>query len=68
MFFYKVLYKYSTDLHYPTDVTIRSNCFFTIPLMGEGYILLKRGYGFMGWVYHPPSHTQKLIFRLCYEV
>ena len=30
---------------------------FTYPLMGEGFILLTRGYGFMGGVYHPPFDT-----------
>ena len=30
------------------------------PLMGEGFILLTRGYGFMGWVYHPPFDTLKI--------
>ena len=28
-------------------------------LMGEGFILLTRGYGFMGGVYHPPFDTLK---------
>ena len=27
--------------------------------MGEGFILLTRGYGFMGGVYHPPFDTLK---------
>ena len=30
------------------------------PLMGEGFILLTRGYGFMGGVYHPPFDTLKI--------
>ena len=29
-------------------------------LMGEGFILLTRGYGFMGRVYHPPFDTLKI--------
>ena len=29
-------------------------------LMGEGFILLTRGYGFMGGVYHPPFDTLKI--------
>ena len=29
-------------------------------LMGEGFILLTRGYGFMGGVYHPPFDTSKI--------
>ena len=29
-------------------------------LMGEGFILLTRGYGFMGVVYHPPFDTLKI--------
>ena len=28
-------------------------------LMGEGFILLTRGYGFIGGVYHPPFDTLK---------
>ena len=28
--------------------------------MGEGFILLTRGYGFMGGVYHPPFDTLKI--------
>ena len=28
-------------------------------LMGEGFILLTWGYGFMGGVYHPPFDTLK---------
>ena len=30
------------------------------PLMGEGFILLTRGYGFMGGMYHPPFDTLKI--------
>ena len=29
-------------------------------LMGEGFILLTRGYGFMGGLYHPPFDTLKI--------
>ena len=29
-------------------------------IMGEGFILLTRGYGFMGGVYHPPFDTLKI--------
>ena len=29
-------------------------------LMGEGFILLTRGYRFMGGVYHPPFDTLKI--------
>ena len=29
-------------------------------LMGEGFILLTRGYGFMGGVYHPPFDTLEI--------
>ena len=29
-------------------------------LMGEGLILLTRGYGFIGGVYHPPFDTLKI--------
>ena len=29
-------------------------------LMGEGFILLTRGYGFMGGMYHPPFDTLKI--------
>ena len=37
------------------DVIIMQN------LMGEGFILLTRGYGFMrGGVYHPPFDTLKI--------
>ena len=32
----------------------------TCTLMGEGFILLTRGYGFMGGVYHPPFDTLKI--------
>ena len=31
-----------------------------LSLMGEGFILLTRGYGFMGGVYHPPFDTSKI--------
>ena len=35
--------------------------FEAINLMGEGFILLTRGYGFMGGgVYHPPFDTLKI--------
>ena len=33
------------------------------PLMGEGFILLTRGYGYMGRVY-PPFDTLKMYFCL----
>ena len=33
-------------------------------LMGEGFILLTRGYGFMGGVYHPPFDTLKNVLLL----
>ena len=38
--------------------------------MGEGFILLTRGYGFMGGgVYHPPFDTLKIgTFTEWYEV
>ena len=29
-------------------------------LMGVGFILFTRGYGFMGCVYHPPFDTLKI--------
>ena len=29
-------------------------------IVGEGFILLTRGYGFMGGVYHPPFDTSKI--------
>ena len=29
-------------------------------IMGEGFILITRGYGFMGGVYHPPFDTLKI--------
>ena len=32
-----------------------------MPVMGEGFILLTSGYGFMGGVYHPPFDTLKII-------
>ena len=32
---------------------------FDLFLMGEGFILLTRGYGFMGGVLHPPFDTLK---------
>ena len=34
-------------------------------LMREGFILLTRGYGFMGWVYHPPFDTLKISISTC---
>ena len=34
---------------------------YLVQLMGEGFILLTRGYGFMGGgVYHPPFDTLKI--------
>ena len=33
-------------------------------LMGEGFILLTRGYGFMEGVYHPPFDTLKIGGRV----
>ena len=32
----------------------------SLALMGEGFIILTGGYGFMGGVYHPPFDTLKI--------
>ena len=34
--------------------------YLMLHLMGEGFILLTRGYGFMGGMYHPPFDTLKI--------
>ena len=38
----------------------KNHYFVLNPLMGEGFILLTRGYGFMGGVYNPPFDTLKI--------
>ena len=40
--------------------TLKQSPLFDAFLMGEGFILLTRGYGFMGGVYHPPFDTLKI--------
>ena len=41
------------------DITTDCYVFFD-KLMGEGFILLTRGYGFMGGMYHPIFDTLKI--------
>ena len=54
---------YWQKIHYRLQV----EKFYCI-LMGEGFILLTRGYGFMGGVPPPFWHVKKMYFCLWYEL